>query len=270
MARTRQKAAPAKRPAKRPPHDEPIRLNRYIAQSGLASRRKADEMIASGLVRVNGKLVEKMGVLVGPDDQVVVNGTLISPRRLEYIILNKPRDTITTRSDERDRRTVMDLLDGDRTLPIGLFPVGRLDRDTTGVLLITNDGELAHRLMHPSFEIAKVYRVETREPITDQQLDKLRIGLTLDDGPVTPRNVARSGESESQVAIELHEGRNRIVRRMLEALGHVVVSLDRISYGGLGLSGLRRGKWRRLTERETRRLFRTAGLKRDQGGSGRT
>jgi 23S rRNA pseudouridine2605 synthase len=224
-------------------------------------------MIASGLVRVNGSVVETLGVLVGPDDEVIVNGRLISPRGLDYILLNKPRDTITTRSDERDRKTVMDLIAVDGKLPEGLFPVGRLDRDTTGVLLITNDGDLAHRLMHPSFEIAKVYVIETREPVSAKQLDSLTNGIMLEDGPVMARNAALlGGEPGNRVAVELHEGRNRIVRRMMEALGHDVLSLDRISYGGLDLSGLRRGKWRRLTEREVVRLYRAAGLKHHRSG----
>lgn len=248
---------------------EPTRLNRYIAMCGVASRRKADELITGGLVSVNGVTVEQLGTQVKPGDEVVVNGRLLTPRSLSYVLLNKPTDTITTRSDERGRRTVMDLV-GKLRGSDSLYPVGRLDRDTTGALIITNDGELANRLMHPRYEVTKIYVVRTRDAITDQQLDQLRDGLELEDGPVKPTHVARPNNADQkQVAIALHEGRNHIVRRMIAALGHEVAALDRTTYGGIGLDGVRRGKWRHLTDKEVRKLYRQAGLKQSFARTGK-
>ena len=248
---------------------EPTRLNRYIAMCGVASRRKADELIATGLVNVNGVTVDQLGTQVNPGDEVVVNGRLLTPRSLSYVLLNKPTDTITTRSDERGRRTVMDLI-GKLAGSESLYPVGRLDRDTTGALLITNDGELANRLMHPRYEVTKIYVVRTRDPITDDQLEHLRSGLELEDGPVKPRHVGRPDTADQkQVAIALHEGRNHIVRRMIAALGHEVVALDRTTYGGIGLEGVRRGKWRHLSDKEVRKLYRQAGLKQSFARTGK-
>lgn len=239
-----------------------MRLNRYIAQAGIGSRRKADEMISAGLVKINGQVVTTLGVTVTSGDEIIVNGKRITPERLDYLLLNKPPDTITTRSDDRDRPTVMDLVADEGKRVRGLFPVGRLDRNTTGALLITNDGDLAHRLMHPSFEFPKIYVVETKETVTEAQLAALAEGLTLEDGPIKPRNVAYVGNRPGRsVAIELHEGRNRIVRRMIAAIGHDIRKLDRVGYGPLNLKGLRRGKWRRLTKVEIARLRRAAGIR---------
>lgn len=249
---------------------EPTRLNRYIAMCGVASRRKADELISDGLVTVNGVQVDKLGTQVKPGDEVVVNGRLLTPRSLSYVLLNKPTGAITTRSDERGRRTVMDLLDG-LAGSDSLFPVGRLDRDTTGALIVTNDGELANRLMHPRYEVTKIYVVRTRDAVSDDDLNRLGEGLELEDGPVTPTHVGRPNESDPRsLAIALHEGRNHIVRRMIAAIGHEVVALDRTTYGGIGLDGLRRGKWRHLTDKEVRKLYRQAGLKQPFARTGKS
>ncbi len=239
-----------------------MRLNRYIALSGIASRRGADELIRQGLVRLNGEVVTEFGKKVFPGDEVMVNGEVITPRPYEYILLNKPEDTITTTRDERGRRTVLDLIEDEELKAQGLFPVGRLDRNTTGVLLLTNDGELAHRLMHPRYEVEKLYRVVTAEPVKPHELDKLRKGIPLKDG------LARADEAfyvrppnHHEIGILLHEGKNRQIRRMLEALGHRVVSLERVNYAGLTLEGVRRGKWRRLFPHEIKRIRKKVKLK---------
>ncbi|RMH61150.1 MAG: rRNA pseudouridine synthase [Bacteroidetes bacterium] len=239
---------------------EGIRLNRYMARAGVCSRRKADALIAEGRVKVNGRPAT-VGQTVYEHDEVEVGGRVISPRPYVYILLNKPDDVITTVQDERSRRTVMDLV----TLPddekAALFPVGRLDRHTLGVLLLTNDGELAHRLMHPRYAVEKLYRVRTREPIRPHELDALRRGVDLDDGPARADRVAYLHPPDHhEIGLMLHEGRNRQVRRMLEALGHEVVELERVQYAGLTTEGLRRGKWRRLEPHEIRRLRRLVKL----------
>ncbi|MEM6782606.1 MAG: pseudouridine synthase [Bacteroidota bacterium] len=238
--------------------DEPVRLNKYIAQAGLCSRREADAWIAAGRVSLDGETVTALGVKVTPRQDVRVDGRLISPKRLAYVLLNKAKDTITTTDDEHDRRTVLDVLPAEFQ---DLFPVGRLDRDTTGALLLTNDGDLAHRLMHPRYEIEKIYLVKTRASVKPHQLEQLRAGVTLEDGPARADMVAYPGERHDEVALSLHEGRNRQVRRMVEALGHEVVALDRVRYAGLTLSHLRRGRWRRLAPHEINGLRRAVKLK---------
>jgi 23S rRNA pseudouridine2605 synthase len=239
-----------------------MRLNRFIARSGVCSRREADEWIVSGRVQVNGAVVTELGTRVAEGDRVVVNGRDVSPRRAEYYLLNKPHDTITTTEDERGRRTVLDLLDVPDERKGALFPVGRLDRGTTGVLLITSDGELAHRLTHPSFEIDKLYRVLTAEDVTPAQLEALVTGVPLDDGPARADRAEYVGlPDRRQIGLSLHEGRNRQVRRMFEALGHRVVDLERVQYAGLTTRGVRSGRWRRLTDREVTRLYKLVKLK---------
>ncbi len=232
------------------------RLNRYIARSGVCSRRGADELIENGQVRVNGKIVQEYWYKVKKGDQVSVNGKEISPRQFLYILLNKPKDTITTVKDQKGRKTVLDLIriEGGTS---GLFPVGRLDRNTTGVLLLTSDGDLGHRLMHPSFQIPKQYRVRTKDPVRPEHLDQLRRGVVLEDGMAACDQAIyiKSGNS-CEIGVELHAGRNRQIRRMLAALNHEVTALERISYAGLTTHKLQRGKWRRLSEKEIRKLIR--------------
>lgn len=231
---------------------EKIRLNKYIAHAGICSRRDADQYIASGKVRVNGSVCKELGVKVSPQDRVTVNGQLIEPEPFVYLIMNKPRDTITTTSDEKGRKTVMDIVEhetGQR-----LYPVGRLDRNTTGIILLTNDGDLANRLMHPSYMVRKVYEVETRRPLSDEELTLLRTGIQLEDGPAKAYRVSRDPSQPAWITVSMHEGRNRIVRRMIETLGTEVVRLDRVGYGPLNKKGLRVGRWRKLRYREINEL----------------
>lgn len=238
------------------------RLNRYIARAGVCSRRDADRLIESGQVKVNGAVVREFSTHVTDQDEVEVNGRRISPHRHLYILVNKPSDTITTTDDPRDRRTVMDLVDIPGEEKNSLFPVGRLDRDTVGVLLLTNDGELAHRLMHPSYEVDKLYRVRTKDPVKPHEIDMMRRGVPLDDGVAAAKEAAYVAlPDRHEVGLRIHEGRNRQVRRMFEALGHEVVHLERINYAGLTTAGVRRGKWRRLETHEVARLRRMVKLK---------
>ncbi len=241
--------------------DPSIRLNKYIARAGICSRRKADELIEKGQVKVNGDVVTELGTRVKDSDDVDVNGRSISPRRHMYILVNKPKDTITTTDDPHDRDTVMELIEITEEEKQGLFPVGRLDRDTTGVLLVTNDGDLAHRLMHPSYEIDKFYRVRTKKPVKPHELDKLRKGVVLEDGHAAADRVAYVAPPDRhEVGISIHEGRTRQIRRMFEALGHEIASLERVNYAGLTVEGVRPGKWRRLKEHEIRQLHRQVKL----------
>ena len=241
--------------------DAPVRLNRFLARAGVASRREADGLIAEGRVTVNGAPTTAMGTKVLPTDDVAVDGRLIRPQGPLYILLNKPKNTITTKDDEKDRRTVMDLIDVPDEDKGALFPVGRLDRDTTGVLLLTNDGDLAHRLMHPRYQVEKLYVVTTEASIKPDQIDRLREGVPLEDGLAVADQIGYVGEARNQVALQIHEGRNRQVRRMFEALGHVIRDLNRTHYAGLDLSGLRRGRWRRLQPHEINMLRRKVKLK---------
>lgn len=239
-----------------------FRLNRFIARAGICSRRKADELISEGRVRVNGEVVTDFSTRVTEADTVEVAGRVISKQNLRYILLNKPADVITTTSDERGRQTVLDLLTLPESERKGLFPVGRLDRGTVGTLLVTNDGELANRLMHPRYEVDKVYRVRTREAVKPHELDLLRQGVELEDGLASADRVSYvSPDNHHEIGILLHEGRNRQVRRMMEALGHEVVQLERVSYAGLTTEGIRRGRWRELTPQEVRKLRRLVRLK---------
>jgi 23S rRNA pseudouridine2605 synthase len=255
-SRTPQPAPPAARPS------EAVRLNRFIAQAGVCSRRKADELIAAGRVRVNGEVVTELGTRVMPEDAVSVNGRVLTPQGLVYVLLNKPGDTITTTDDERGRRTVLDLIEVPEADKQGLYPVGRLDRHTEGVLLLTNDGDLAHRLMHPRYEVEKLYVARTKTPVKPHELEALREGILLEDGEARADRVAYvSPERQDEVGLLLHEGRNRQVRRMFEALGHEVVHLERVRYAGLTVDGVRRGRWRRLHSHEIKRLRQLVKLK---------
>ena len=244
-----------------PSESGPMRLNRFMAKAGIASRRESDIIIAKGRVRVNEATVTELGTKVSPDDNVTVDGRPVSPKSPLYILLNKPKDTITTKDDEKGRSTVMDTV----TLPEGekasLFPVGRLDRDTTGILLLTNDGDLAHRLMHPRYEVEKLYHVTTAEPVKPDKIDRLRDGVELDDGLAKADHISYVGDDHKHVALQIHEGRNRQVRRMFEVLGHTVKALERSHYAGLNLNDLRRGKWRKLKPHEINALRRKVKLK---------
>ena len=230
-----------------------MRLNAYLARAGVASRRGADELIKAGRVTVNGAAGE-LNSFVGQADDVRLDGRPVGAQRLRHVLLNKPRGTITTARDPEGRPTVVDLVGGD----IRVVPVGRLDRDTTGVLLLTNDGPLAHRLAHPRYGVEKTYVAEVEGEPGDAVIGALAGGVALEDGPTAPARVQRLGPSRLELV--LHEGRNRQVRRMLEAVGHPVVKLRRARYAGLGPGRLRPGEWRDLTPGEVARLRRLVGL----------
>jgi len=239
----------------------PVRLNRYLAQSGVAARRKADEWIAQGRVRVNGE-VAQVGMQVKPTDLIEVDGAPIVRKDALYLLMNKPDDTITTCDDDRGRTTVLDLVRIPEARKASLFPVGRLDRHTTGALLLTNDGELAHRLMHPSYEVEKLYRVLTDRTIRAEDMAKLEKGIELEDGIAKVDQIAYVDPHDKRlIGLSLHEGRNRQIRRMIEALGYEVKSLERVSYAGLTTEGLRFGRWRALLPHEIARLRRMVKLK---------
>ena len=240
--------------------DEPVRLNRFIASTGTCSRREADEMIANGLIKVNDTVVTQMGTKVSKTDRVEVNGKKVVPADREYILLNKPKDTITTTDDEKGRKSVMDLLPSEEFAPLGLYPVGRLDRHTTGALLLTNDGDLAHRLMHPSYTVTKQYLVHTEKPIAQEQIAQLRAGVELEDGMAKADRVSFLEGEANVLLMSIHEGRNRQVRRMIEALDNEVTQLDRVTYAGLTTKGIRKGKWRRLSRKEVTNLYRQVKL----------
>jgi 23S rRNA pseudouridine2605 synthase len=224
-----------------------MRLNAWLARAGVASRRKADELIKAGRVTVNGE-PGQLNTFVQRTDDVRLDGKPLSLQQLTYVLLHKPAGVVTTASDPQGRTTVVDLVD----LPERIVPVGRLDADTTGALLMTNDGDLAHRLAHPRYEVEKVYEVETWKQPTDAELQRLRDGVDLDDGPTSPAEVARG--DGARIVVSIHEGRNRQVRRMFEAVGHRVRALHRSRYGPLTLEGLEPGQWRELEPSEVERL----------------
>ena len=234
-------------------HQEDIRLNRFLAMAGVGSRRSNDELILSGVVKVNGKKITELGSRVLPDkDIVTVRGNPVHLAQHNiYILLNKPKDCITTLSDEKDRTTVLDYV----RIKQRVFPIGRLDRNSTGVLLLTNDGDLTNSLIHPKFEIQKIYRAALDKPIKNEDVGKLKRGVRLEDG------TARADEAEivegskrTKILVSIHEGRNREVRRVFEALGYDVKYLDRVSFAGLTYTGLQRGEWRYLSNAEIRFL----------------
>ena len=229
--------------------DEPIRLNKYLANAGVCSRREADEFITSGAVKVNGEVVTELGTKVKRSDEVLFNENPVSIEKKVYILLNKPKDYVTTSDDPQQRKTVMDLVKD--ACPERIYPVGRLDRNTTGVLLLTNDGELASKLTHPKFLKKKVYHVFLDKNVSTEDLQKIADGIELEDGEVHADAIEYADERDhSQVGIEIHSGRNRIVRRIFESLGYRVVKLDRVQFAGLTKKNLRRGDWRFLTEKE--------------------
>ena len=229
-----------------------IRLNRYIANAGVCSRREADELIAKGDVQVNGSVITEMGYRVKPGDVVKYGNKVLNPEKMVYLLLNKPKDYITTTEDPEERSTVMDLVSD--AGPFRLYPVGRLDRNTTGLLLMTNDGELAGKLTHPSNNVKKVYQVEIDKPITDEHFEAIRAGLELEDGFIKPDDLAIVTPDAQVIGVEIHSGRNRIVRRMFESLGYEVTKLDRTVFAGLTKKELPRGKWRFLEAKEVVKL----------------
>ncbi|MBC8154684.1 MAG: RNA-binding S4 domain-containing protein [Bacteroidetes bacterium] len=229
-----------------------IRLNRYIANAGICSRREADELIAQGTVQVNGKVVTEMGHKVQPGDVVKYGSRILNPEKMVYLLLNKPKDYITTTEDPEERRTVMELVAD--AGPFRIYPVGRLDRNTTGLMLMTNDGELAEKLTHPSNEIKKVYQVELDKPITDEHFEAIQKGIELEDGLIKPDGLSIITPDAQVIGIEIHSGRNRIVRRIFENFGYEVTKLDRTSYAGLTKKELPRGKWRFLEPKEVVKL----------------
>jgi len=239
-----------------------MRLNAYLARAGVASRRKADELIKAGRVTVNGE-PGQLNTFVADDDDVRLDGKLLIKQQVAYVLLHKPAGIVTTARDPQGRRTVVDLV----SHPARVVPVGRLDADTTGALLLTNDGDLAHRLAHPRYEVDKVYEVECWTQPTDDDLTRLREGVELDDGLTSPADVRRI--DGALIELMLHEGRNRQVRRMLEAVGHRVKRLHRSGYGPLTLEGLEPGAWRELEASEVERLRTTSAPERGSRPRGR-
>ncbi|MCC9136699.1 pseudouridine synthase, partial [Pontibacter silvestris] len=232
--------------------DGTIRLNRFIANAGVCSRREADSLIEAGEIRVNGDVVTEMGFKVKPEDTIQYGKKVLNREKLVYVLLNKPKDFITTTDDPEGRKTVMSLVEKASTERI--FPVGRLDRNTTGLLLFTNDGELAQKLTHPSNNVKKIYQVELDKPITKEDFKKVAEGVELEDGKAEVDDVALIGESNKFLGLEIHIGRNRIVRRIFEHLGYEVVTLDRVQYAGLTKKDIPRSDWRYLSEKEVIRL----------------
>ena len=228
---------------------EPLRLNKFLANAGVCSRREADEFIQAGLVTVNGQVVTELGTKILRTDEVKFHDAVVSLEKKVYVLLNKPKDYVTTSDDPQQRKTVMDLVKD--VCPERIYPVGRLDRNTTGVLLLTNDGDLASKLTHPKFLKKKVYHVHLDKNLTSHDMDQIREGITLEDGEIKADAVEYADQHDkSQVGIEIHSGKNRIVRRIFESLGYRVTKLDRVQFAGLTNKNLRRGDWRFLTEKE--------------------
>ena len=228
---------------------EPLRLNKFLANAGVCSRREADEFIQAGVVTVNGEVVTELGTKILRTDEVKFHDAPVSLEKKVYVLLNKPKDYVTTSDDPQQRKTVMDLVKD--VCPERIYPVGRLDRNTTGVLLLTNDGDLASKLTHPKFLKKKVYHVHLDKNITAHDLQQIRDGITLDDGEIKADAVDYADERDkAQVGIEIHSGKNRIVRRIFESLGYRVTKLDRVQFAGLTKKNLHRGDWRFLTEKE--------------------
>lgn len=233
-----------------------MRLNAYLARAGVASRRGSDELIKAGRIRVNGRPGE-LNTFVSPGDRVQLDGEAVAPQPLAYVLLHKPPGVVTTARDPQGRRTVVELV----RHPVRVVPVGRLDSDTTGALLLTNDGELAHRLAHPRYGVEKVYEAEVEGVPDDQALERLREGVQLEDGPTAPAQVRRL--APSRIELVLHEGRKHQVKRMCEEVRHPLRRLHRSRYAGLDVAGLRPGAWRELSEDELASLRVLAGLARD-------
>ncbi len=232
-----------------PDPNEQIRLNKFMANAGLCSRREADEYIQQGLIKVNGEVVTELGTKISHNDVVEYNDKVVTLESKCYILLNKPKDCVTTSDDPNGRLTVMDLVKG--ACEERIYPVGRLDRNTTGVLLLTNDGDLASKLTHPKFVKKKIYHVWTDKDIAEEDMQRIADGIELEDGPIHADAISYATETDrNQAGIEIHSGRNRIVRRIFESLGYHVTKLDRVYFAGLTKKNLPRGRWRYLTQEE--------------------
>lgn len=245
------KFRPANKPANKDAADDGlIRLNRYISNAGICSRRKADELIAAGVVSVNGEVVTSLGTKVDPaKDEIRYNNERLKREKMVYVLLNKPKDYITTTDDPQERRTVMQLVA--KATKERIYPVGRLDRNTTGLLLLTNDGNLAEKLSHPRNNVTKMYQVELNKNLTQGDFNKIQFGIELEDGLIKPDDLSYvTGGSKREVGIQIHSGKNRVVRRIFESLGYEVIKLDRVVYANLTKKDLPRGRWRYLEERE--------------------
>ncbi|MBQ7420154.1 MAG: RNA-binding S4 domain-containing protein [Prevotella sp.] len=233
--------------------NEPIRLNKFLANAGVCSRREADEFIQAGVVTVNGEVVTELGTKVLRTDVVKFHDAPVTPEKKVYVLLNKPKDYVTTSDDPQQRKTVMDLVKG--ACPERIYPVGRLDRNTTGVLLLTNDGDMASKLTHPKFLKKKIYHVHLDKNVTAYDMQQIAEGINLEDGEIKADDIQYADPvDKKQVGIEIHSGKNRIVRRIFESLGYKVTKLDRVQFAGLTKKNLRRGDWRYLTEEEVDRL----------------
>lgn len=225
-----------------------IRLNRFIANSGICSRREADDLIIAGVISVNGKIVSELGTKVNPEDEVRFNGEVIKGEKKVYILMNKPKGYVTSVDDPHSDKTVMDLLKG--ACDERVYPVGRLDKNSVGVLLFTNDGELTRKLTHPSYNKRKIYQVTLDKPLSEADMTRIAEGITLEDGPIFADEISYVSDTRREVGIEIHSGRNRIVRRIFESLGYSVQKLDRVYFAGLTKKRLKRGAWRFLTPKE--------------------
>ncbi|MBO6187565.1 MAG: RNA-binding S4 domain-containing protein [Prevotella sp.] len=233
--------------------NEPIRLNKFLANAGVCSRREADEFIQAGVVTVNGQVVTELGTKVLRTDEVKFHDAPVTPEKKVYVLLNKPKDYVTTSDDPQQRKTVMDLVKG--ACPERIYPVGRLDRNTTGVLLLTNDGDLASKLTHPKFLKKKIYHVHLDKNLTAHDMQMIADGITLEDGDIKADAIEYADDKDKKsIGIEIHSGKNRIVRRIFESLGYKVTKLDRVQFAGLTKKNVRRGDWRYLTEEEVDRL----------------
>ena len=233
--------------------NEPIRLNKFLANAGVCSRREADEFITAGVVSVNGEVVTELGTKIKRTDEVKFHDEPVSVERKVYVLLNKPKDCVTTSDDPQERKTVMHCVKD--ACKERIYPVGRLDRNTTGVLLLTNDGDMASKLTHPKYLKKKIYHVYCDKNVTKADLDQIAAGITLEDGEIHADAISYASETDKkQVGIEIHSGKNRIVRRIFESLGYKVIKLDRVYFAGLTKKGLKRGDWRFLTEQEVNML----------------
>lgn len=233
--------------------NEPIRLNKFLANAGVCSRREADEFITAGVVSVNGEVVTELGTKIKRGDEVKFHDQTVSIERKIYVLLNKPKDTVTTSDDPQARRTVMDLVKG--ACDERIYPVSRLDRNTTGVLLLTNDGDLASKLTHPKYLKKEIYHVHLDKNLTKADMEQIAAGIQLDDGEIHADAISYTDDfKKDDVGIEIHSGKNRVVRRIFESLGYKVMKLDRVFFAGLTKKGLRRGEWRYLTEQDVNYL----------------